>query len=201
MERGRWTACVAVGCLAAILAACASTAGSIPIDQLNDVQEAADGEYTIGVGDLLSIQVFNQENISGRMRVRSDGRISLPLVNDVDAAGKAPAKLATELETSLKSMVLNPRVTVIVEESSPLSISVLGEVREPGLHELKRGARLTQILAAAGGLSNFAHKDRIFVVRNTPKQVRIRFTYDQLTKAFGPASSFVLQPGDVVVVE
>jgi len=199
----RWSAYIAALGLAAALAGCASgsTSGSIPIEQLGDNQETLSGEYTIGVGDLLSVQVFNQDNMSGRMRVRSDGRISLPLMNDIEASGKPPARLATELESALKAVVLNPKVTVIVEESSPLSISVLGEVRSPGLYQLKRGAGLTELLASAGGLTTFAHKDRIFVVRNTPKSIRIRFTYDQLTKAFGPASSFVLRPGDVVVVE
>ena len=199
--RMRLSVLVAAGCLASVLACASSSSGSIPIEQLGDSQEVLSDEYTIGVGDLLSIQVFNQDNMSGRMRVRSDGRISLPLMNDIEASGKPPARLATELEGALKAVVLNPKVTVIVEESSPLSISVLGEVRSPGLHQLRRGASLTELLASSGGLTNFAHKDRIFVVRSAPKPIRIRFTYDQLTKAVGPASSFALRPGDIVVVE
>ena len=126
----RWSVRVAAVGLSGLLTACASTqAGSIPVDRFSDNQAPVGGEYTIGVGDLLSIQVFNQENLSGRMRVRSDGRISLPLVNDIDAVGKAPAQLALELETLLKSTVLNPRVTVVVEESSPLSISAYPRTR------------------------------------------------------------------------
>jgi polysaccharide export outer membrane protein len=191
---------VATCCLTSLLSACASTAGSIPVDQFSDNQDPP-GEYTIGVGDMLSIQVFDQEKMSARMRVRSDGRITLQLVNDIEASDKTPAKLAADIESALKALVLNPRVTVIVEESSPMTISVLGEVGMAGLQQLQRGAGVAQALASAGGLTHFAHKDRIFVVRNIPKPIRIHFTYDQLTKKVGRASSFLLRPGDVVVVE
>jgi polysaccharide biosynthesis/export protein len=185
-----------------VLASCGSASGgSIPVDLLSDQPDSAAGEYTIGVGDLLSIQVFDQEKMSGRMKVRSDGRISLPFVNDIEAAGKTPGKFAAELETSLKSVVISPKVTIIVEESSPLNISILGEVRMPGLHAMQRGAGVAQALASAGGLSNFAHKDRIFVVRNSPKPVRIQFEYERVTKNIGRAASFVLRAGDVIVVE
>jgi len=135
------------------------------------------------------------------MRVRSDGRISLPFVNDVQAAGKTPLKLGGELEAGLKAMVLNPKVTVVVEESRPLTISVLGEVSKPGTQTYERESGVAQALAAAGGLTNFAHKDRIFVVRSNPKPVRIHFTYENITRKVGPASVFRLKPGDVVIVE
>jgi polysaccharide export outer membrane protein len=188
-------------CVGVLSAACGSTGGSIPVEQVPEEPVAANSEYIIGVGDMLAIQVFDQEKMSGRMKVRSDGRVSLPFVNDVEAAGKTPGKLAAELEAGLKSVVLAPKVTVVVEESSPLNISVLGEVREPGLQMLQRGAGVAQALASAGGLTNFAHKDRIFVVRGTPKPVRIHFTYDALTRNVGRATTFLLQPGDVVIVE
>jgi polysaccharide export outer membrane protein len=195
---------VVIGVALTVLAGCASGSakGAIPIEQYpDDPATAARGEYVIGVGDSISIQVFDQAQMSGRMKVRSDGRISLPFVNDIEAAGKTPPQLAGELENALKAVVISPRVTVVVEDSSPLRISILGEVRMPGLHDLQRGAGVAQALASAGGLTNFAHKDRIFVSRNAPKPVRLHFTYDQLTKAVGRAASFQLRPGDVVVVE
>jgi polysaccharide biosynthesis/export protein len=185
-----------------MFAACThGTGGAIPVEQYKEEAAAASSEYTIDVGDLLNVVVFEQPSMSGRMRVRNDGRITLPFVNDIVAAGKTPTKLASELEGGFKTVVLNPRVTVSVEESRPLTISVLGEVSKPGTQQYERDAGIAQALAAAGGLSNFAHKDRIFVVRTTPKPVRIHFTYEEITRKVGPASAFKLKPGDVVIVE
>jgi len=204
----RWTVVsVLIWSLVAFLPACASTGASIEVDQLKDAPDplSANSEYVINVGDMLSIQVWEQDKMSGKMRVRSDGRISLPLLNDVDAAGKTPVRLARDLEASLKSVILNPMVTVVVEESKPptLSISVLGEVAKPGVQALDPGAGVAQALAAAGGLTTFAHKSRIFVLRSDPqtKPTRIHFTYDALTRTAGRASLFRLKTGDVIVVE
>jgi polysaccharide export outer membrane protein len=187
---------------AGMLGACShGTGGAIPVEQYKEEATAASSEYMIDVGDLLNVVVFEQPSMSGRMRVRNDGRITLPFVNDVIASGKTPTKLASELEAGFKAVVLNPRVTVSVEESRPLTISVLGEVAKPGTQQFERDSGIAQALASAGGLSNFAHKDRIFVVRTTPKPVRIHFTYEEITRKVGPASAFKLKPGDVVIVE
>jgi polysaccharide biosynthesis/export protein len=207
-QQARWIVVLAViTCLTGSFPACGSTSGSIEIEQLSEREapdpSAAATEYTIGVGDLLSIQVWDQDKMSAKMRVRSDGRISLPFLNDVDAAGKTPVKLAGELEAGLKSVILNPKVTVVVEESKPLtlSISVLGEVAKPGVQTLDPRAGVAQALASAGGLTTFAHKSRIFVSRPGPPPVRIHFTYEAITRAVGAAPSFRLRTGDVVVVE
>jgi polysaccharide export outer membrane protein len=201
----RWTVvAVVVCCLTGFFPACGSTGGSIEVEQVKETPDPPAGsEYTINVGDMLSVQVFEQANLSGRMRVRSDGRISLPLLNDVDAAGKTPGKLKNDLEAGLKAVILNPQVTVVVEESQPptVNISVLGEVAKPGLQMLQPGAGVAQALAAAGGLSTFAHKNRIFVLRAGPPTTRIHFTYDALTRTAGRAPLFRLHTGDVVVVE
>jgi polysaccharide export outer membrane protein len=90
---------------------------------------------------------------------------------------------------------------VTVEVSSPVSISVLGEVTKPGVTALPPNAGVADALAAAGGLTQFAHKNRIYVVRTRPQPTRIHFTYDALTKSVGRASQFRLQPGDVLIVE
>jgi polysaccharide export outer membrane protein len=207
MERPQagWTVVlVVISCLAGFFPACASTKGSVEVDQVKEGPNPDPaGEYVIAVGDLLSIQVWEQEKMSAKMRVRSDGRVSLPFLNDVEAAGKTPVKLAGDLETGLKSVMLAPRVTVAVEESKPrtLSISVLGEVGKPGVQTLEPEAGVAQALASAGGLTIFAHKDRIFVVRGGVPPTRIHFTFAALTRNVGRASSFRLHTGDVVVVE
>jgi polysaccharide biosynthesis/export protein len=201
-RRARSTVVLVAGCLTALVVGCAGAAGgAIEIDQLPEESRDVSGEYIIDVGDVLNVQVFDQPTMSGKMRVRSDGRISLPLINEIQAAGKTPVALTTEVEASLKKLILVPKVTITVEESSPLSISILGEVGKPGPQLLPRGSGLAQALAGAGGLTNFAHKDRIYVVRTEPKPLRIHFTYDALTRAVGRAATFKLRSGDVIVVE
>jgi polysaccharide export outer membrane protein len=158
--------------------------------------------YVIGPGDVLNVRVFDKENMSApRARVRSDGKVSLPFLNDVDAAGSTPAALADRLQGSLKAFVNDPVVTVSVEEQSPCAISVVGEVARPGVYPIEGCGTPLQALASAGGLSQFGRADRIFVLRSAPAEpaVRIRFRYDQLVRAEG--AQFHLQRGDVVVVE
>ncbi len=159
------------------------------------------GEYVISVGDMLSIQIWNEERMSRSTRVRTDGRISLAFLNDVEAAGKGPVQLANEIANGLKAVVRDPRVTVVVEESKPLTISILGEVGRPGLHTLDTGAGVAQALASAGGLNQYAKKDRIFVLRPGPKPIRIRFTYTSIIRNIGNAPKFRFRAGDVLVVE
>ena len=162
------------------------------------------GAYVIGPGDVLNVRVFDKENMSApRARVRSDGKVSLPFLNDVDAAGSTPAALADRLQTSLKAFVNEPVVTVSIEEARPCVISVVGEVTRPGVYPLEGCGTPLQALASAGGLTQFGRGDRIFVLRSAPPAapVRIRFRYDQLLRAEGPSAQFQLQRGDVVVVE
>jgi polysaccharide export outer membrane protein len=160
-------------------------------------------DYAIGVGDLLNIQVWDHDKISTRERVRSDGRISIPLLGDVEATGKAPRQLGIELERRLgdANLVVNPRVNVMVDEVRPISVAILGAVSRPGTYSLEPGAGVAIALASAGGLTDFAHADRVFVVRRVPTPVRIRFTFEAITGGVGEAPVFKLQSGDLVVVE
>lgn len=192
----------ALACLTALAAACSHVGGSYIWINDYPVQSAAN-EYVIGSGDLLGIQVWDNQQMSTRTRVRSDGRISLPLISDFDATGKTPTQLAAELERALKDghFVLNPRVTVAVEESRPIVIPVLGNVAHPGNYTVEPGAGLAVALASAGGLTDFAHKDRIFVVRKAPSPARIRFSMDAIASAVGRAPTFRLQSGDAVFVQ
>jgi polysaccharide export outer membrane protein len=185
------------------LTACGRSGGGfVWVDDLPAARAAA-GSYTVGVGDVVSVQVWDHERLSTRARVRSDGRISMPLLNDVTVAGKTPAQLARELESELKgrNLVVDPSVNVVLEEAKPLSVAVMGEVSRAGMYTLDAGAGVAEALASAGGLTDFAHKDRIYVVRRTPQPVRIRLTYDALAGARGLAATFRLQAGDVVVAQ
>ena len=183
-------------------AGCGRSAGTFV--WIDDVPVLRDpGAYTIAAGDLLHVQVWDHDNMSGRIRVRSDGRISVPLLNDAVAAGKTPEQLARDLEAYLreKNLVVYPRVTVVLEETRPLAVAVMGEVAHAGMYTLSPGAGVAEAIASAGGLTEFAHRDRIFVVRRTPQLVRIRFTYSALVGGSGKAPTFHLQNGDVVVTE
>lgn len=174
----------------------------IPYDSLPG---SGQREYVFGVGDVISVRVFQQEAASAqRVRVRADGMVSLPLVKDVVVAGKTPAGLAAELQVRLKDFINNTSVTVSLDESRPLTVSVLGEVARSAVVTLDLNAGVLQALAAAGGLTDFAHRDGIFVLRNVPGQAsptRIRFTWDALISGEPKAVGFALQPGDVVVAE
>jgi polysaccharide export outer membrane protein len=162
-------------------------------------------EYRIAVGDVLAIRVWNQDSMSNpHARVREDGKISLPFLQDVEVAGITPSELSQRLQVQLKTYVVNPVVTVTVEELRVLRISVLGEVAHPGLYELEPQAGVLSALAAAGGLTDYAHRDAIFVVRTPPDgkaPVRIQFRYAALADGDKQAVGFRLRPGDVVVVQ
>ena len=161
----------------------------------------SDAAYVIATGDVLSVRVYNQEGMSTRAKVRADGKISVPLVGEIDARGKKPAELAKSLEVRLKEFVVAPAVTVTVEEAQAMSVSVIGEVVHPAILTLDSTSGVMQALAGAGGLTEFATKDRIFVYRKATPPVRVRFTWDALTHGEGQGAAFVLKQGDVVVVE
>jgi polysaccharide export outer membrane protein len=183
--------------------ACASVNG--PFVWADDYQEPAvsASQYLVGIGDGLTVHVYNNDKLSTKARVRSDGRISVPLLNDLAAAGKTPEELGSEIERKLRdgNIVVSPRVTVLVDDVKPLTVSVLGSVSRAGTYTLDPGSGVAEALASAGGLSPFAHDDRIFVVRRTPTPVRIRFTFASLTDQTGRGSLFRLRSGDIVVAE
>jgi polysaccharide export outer membrane protein len=188
-----------------LLSACYQPGRFTWVDDYREPQVSQqDDSYVIRKGDVLNVNVWNQRDITSRSRVRDDGRISLPLVNDVEAAGLTPAALARAMELKLKDMVANPVVTVMVEEAQPIKISVLGEVRTPGKKLLESGSGLLQALSEASGFTDYARDDAIYVLRKEPgyaQPLRIRFTYEALTRSEGTASAFRLKTGDVVVVE
>jgi polysaccharide export outer membrane protein len=199
----RWVAAAAWCLVVAATSACATTvqAPFVWIDEWKEPLPLSKDEYVIGIGDLLNVMVWEQEKMSARVRVRSDGRVSLPFLDDVPVADKTPVALARFLEDRLKQFIVTPQVTVVVEEAKPVSISVLGQVAQPGLYNLDTGARIAQALAAAGGLRDFARKDGIYLLRSGDGTSRIRMTYNDVTARTGRAYSLRLRTGDVVVVE
>ncbi len=192
-----------LACVALATAGCRSTGTYVRIDDYKAPEVTPDRDYLIRPGDILQVRVMGQESVSVRAKVRPDGRISLPLLSDVDVAGVRPSVLAQQLQERFAKFIVNPSVSVALEEPRSLMVSVLGEVAKVGSYPLEQGSGLLEALAAAGGPTQYAALDRMIVIRREPSgnRVRIRFDYDALTQLQGAAATFRLQNGDVIVVE
>ncbi len=188
------------------LAGCASspTGKFVWLDDLTAGQIGSPQEaYVTGPGDAVAVGVFNHPELSGRARIRLDGFFTVPLLGDVPAAGKTLSALSREIEKLLEAqnLVVGPRVSLVLEEVAPIKLSILGEVKSPGLYTLEAGAGLAEALATSGGFTEFAHRDRLFIIRRVPELVRIRFRYSDLTSATGSAIKFRLKAGDTMLVQ
>lgn len=193
---------LAVGALAivgVIFAGCSTTGPFVWADSVAAPSSTA-GDVTISDGDIVNVRVFNQEPLSTRERVRADGKIGMPVIGEVMARGKRPAQLAAEIQERLKAVVVAPSVTVMLEQPAELKVSVVGEVRNSGIYQLEPGANVLHALAAAGGLSDYADADKIFLIRKSLPQ-RVRFRYGDLRAADPRSVAFTMLPGDIVVVE
>jgi polysaccharide export outer membrane protein len=158
-------------------------------------------DFVIQDGDGLDIRVFSQEAMSTHARVRNDGRIAMPVLGDIEVRGKRPADVKSELEARLKDYVNTPSVTVTVAEFRPFNVVALGEVARQGVIALDHYATLAEVIALAGGLTDYASRSQLFVVRTTPERLRARFTFDELLRGDPRVASFVLRPGDLIVAE
>jgi polysaccharide export outer membrane protein len=156
--------------------------------------------YTIGLGDVLRVSVWKEPEISGTSQVRSDGKISLPLLNDVQAVGMTPMELAASVTEKLKKYVDDPRVTVIVSQIKPPVIYMVGEVGRHGPMALTPNMTVLQALATSG-VSLFANTKKIYVLRTVNGvQQKLRVNYKNLIKGKALNQNIVLNPGDMVVV-
>jgi polysaccharide biosynthesis/export protein len=160
-----------------------------------------DPEYKIGPQDVLRVDVWKEPEISRVAPVRPDGRISLPLLNDVHAAGLTPAQLANVIAEGLKKYIANPQVTVGVNEINSRRVYVTGEVLKPGAFPLQPGMTVLQALAISGGFTQFARIKSIYILRTEDgKQVRHEFNYKDVVKGKKPELNILVQPDDVIVV-
>ena len=198
----RITAGLAFVAVAALAASCASAPAGrfVWIEEFTPVASAS-GSDAIQSGDLLDVRVLGQDQLSARVHVRADGQITLPFLNDVAAGGQTPAELTVIVEQKLKEYDNQPVVTIGVEKAAPAPLSILGEVARPGKYPYEPAMGLLGALAMAGGLTDYAHKDRVFVLRGQPVPARIRFDFRRLLRGEGRGPSFQLEPGDVVVAE
>ena len=161
----------------------------------------ADADYKIGPQDLLRIDVWKELEISRTTPVRPDGKISLPLLNDVQAAGLTPMQLAAVISEGLKKYITNPQVTVGVAEINSRRIYVTGEVIKVGAFPLLPNMTVLQALSSSGGFSQFARVKNIYVLRKEEgKDVKHPFNYKDVVSGKKPEQNILLQPGDVIVV-
>lgn len=179
---------------------CASTGPYVWVDSLPPQGAAGSADLVISDGDQVVVRVFKQDDLGATERVRADGKISLPVIGEVVAKGKKPSQLAAELAERLKAVVVAPSVTVSIVQGNELKVAVVGEVRQSGVFQLEPGANVLHALAAAGGLSDYADSEKVFVVRRSLPQ-RVRFRYQDLRSAEPKSVGFVLQANDVIVVE
>jgi polysaccharide export outer membrane protein len=158
--------------------------------------------FVIGAGDVLSINVWKEDAISRVIPVRSDGRISLPLVGEIQAGGRTPKQLETEITAKLKDFVSEPDVTVIVQEIRSQKFNVLGMVMKPGSYALANTTTVLDAIAMAGGFRDFAKQKDVYVLRRVADgtQVRLPFNYKDVVKGHRSAQNITLQSNDTIVV-
>ncbi len=168
--------------------------------QMSNAQEPQN-EYVIGPTDILEIQVWREPNFSRTVPVRPDGKITLPLLDDVRAAGLTPLQLKNKLEKALQKFINNPKVSVLVQEINSKKVYVLGQVNTPGEYPLKHNMTVMQALSLAGGLAEWADASHIVIIRNeNGKQKRIKFDYKKVLKGKDLDKNILLEPGDTIVV-
>ena len=156
------------------------------------------GTYVIGIPDLLAVTVWGQPDLSGEVLVRRDGKISIALAGDVAAAGRTPEELAGEIAKGLTKFVAEPRVNVSVVEMRSQVVSVIGGgVQKSGVLELRSDMRVVDAIAEAGGLTPFAKKRQIRVLRG---EESYPFDYNAFMLGDAPQANFLLAPGDTIVV-
>lgn len=173
------------------------TSGDVPT-----AGTAVSEEFVIGNGDVLDIKVWKETEVSHVVPVRSDGRISLPLVGEVQAGGRTPKQLETDISTKLKDYVSEPEVTVIVQEIKSQKFNVLGMVMKPGSYVLTNSTTVLDAIAMAGGFRDFAKKKDVYVLRRAAdgSQTRLPFNYKDVVKGHKSTQNIALQSNDTIVV-
>jgi polysaccharide export outer membrane protein len=162
----------------------------------------SDSSYVIGANDVLAINVWKEPDISRSVPVRSDGKISLPLVGELQAGGQTPQQLELEITKRLQSYISEPEVTVIVTDSKSQKVNILGMVSRPGAYLLTSSTTVLDAIAMAGGFKDFAKQKSVYVLRQSPDgtQQRLSFNYKEVIKGKNPEQNIRLQAGDTVVV-
>ncbi len=157
-------------------------------------------DYVIGVGDLLNVSVWKEKDFSETVVVRPDGKISLPLVGEFYTAGQTPVQAEDLLQARLKTVVIDPKVTVSVVEIRSRMVYITGEIGRPGAYPLNAPLNVLQLIAQAGGLTQFAERRKIRVLKASESGKGVPFDYNSVVHGKDSRRNLVLAPGDTVVV-
>jgi polysaccharide biosynthesis/export protein len=157
--------------------------------------------YVIGPEDVLSIHVWKEEAFSRTVPVRMDGKISLPLIDDVQAAGYTARQLKEVLTNKLKEFVENPNVSVTVSEANSYKVYISGQVRSPGVYRLRSETSLLQFIPMVGGFTDWANQKKILIIRREGGQEkRLTINYKKIVSGKDPDSNIILRTGDTIIV-
>jgi polysaccharide export outer membrane protein len=158
--------------------------------------------YVIGADDVLMISVWKEPDITRSVTVRSDGKISLPLVGELQAAGRTPSQLEQDITAALRNYIAEPQVSVMVQEANSQKFNILGQVTKPGSYPLTAGLTIVDAIADAGGLRDFAKKKSIYIMRQdgNGNSTRIPFNYEEFIKGKDTAQNIKLKPHDTIIV-
>lgn len=158
-------------------------------------------DYVIGADDMLDVSVWKEQELTRTLQVRPDGRISMPLLNDVQAAGLTPSQLSQTITERLKKYLTAPQVTVIVTQINSQRVYVIGEVTRPGAYPLLPGMTILQAISSAGGLTQFANSKKIFLMRNENHiQTKYPFSYKEVLDGRKAEENLAVKAGDTIVV-
>lgn len=189
------------GCATPSATPAAAPASAGALASANAARDAAGGDYQIGPEDLLEIAVWREKDLQREVLVRPDGWLTFPLVGNVQAAGKTPLQLQTEITTRLKKYIPDPVVTVTVKKIQGLKVFVIGKVGKPGEYMVGRYVDVIQALTLAGGLTPFAKESDIRILRKQGgREQVIPFDYSAVKKGRNLEQNIQLKAGDVVMV-
>jgi polysaccharide export outer membrane protein len=178
-----------------------SAAGARVPATASRLQPPEDPSYRIGPEDVVQVSVWNNEAMSRTAPIRPDGKLSLPLLNDVQAAGLTPMELRDRLMQRLAEYIPHPEVSVVVTEVRSFKVAIIGQVPKPDRFELRSAATVMDVLAMAGGFTEFASRSRIVVIRSTGDSIeRIPFDYEKIRNGDPSQPNFRLHPGDIILV-
>jgi polysaccharide biosynthesis/export protein len=178
------------------------TSESSSVPQTVATAKVADSEYVIGAEDVLAVNVWKEPDMSRVVPVRPDGKITLPLVGDIQASGITPKVLQANIETGLKAFVAAPEVTVIVQEVKSVKFNIVGEIARPGSYPLTSSMTVLDAIAVGGGLRDFAKASHIYVLRsaNDGSHAKLPFNYKQVIGGKNLGQNVELRSGDTIVV-
>jgi polysaccharide export outer membrane protein len=164
--------------------------------------KAHDASYVVGNDDKLAISVWKEPDLTKSIPVRSDGKISLPLVGEIQAAGRTPLQLELEIANRLRNYITVPEVTVIVEQINSKKYNIMGMVGKPGTYPLTLSTTIMDAIAAAGGFKDFAKSKGVYILRQSPEgaQVRLNFNYKEFIKGKNISQNIKIEPQDTIIV-